>query len=509
MGHLLLALSLSVQLCNLNGANDGVVDSLRSASVPLKTVVAGNGFEDMAPLAKSLEGVEVVGMGEPTHGSREVFQMKHRMFEYLVENHGFTVFALESSMPDTIAMDRYVLHGEGSSKDAAKNQGFWTWATEEVVDLLEWMREYNEDDLHKQKLRVVGIDMHNQAMSTIYFQRICQRLNGDSQALYWEEMSWDDPTDEQMKKFVEIVVRDLPLVRDKDGVEAARMYERMAVVFRQAVYNNRIREFNQIRLKVVPLLSATFKSVGQLLEESENLPEDAEKGLAFLAEHADKRVQAESVDPDVFKKYAAAIRQYARSQEDMAEEYTNCADLLDFLALVPRISGLNVRAHRDQSMAENLVWIGDTYLPGARVMLWAHNYHVSRLFANDKQFMTGAFLAESFGDKYFPVGFSFYEGAFQARSVDGSLKEWTVPAARSGSLDTVLNSVGPDRFFIDFDQLDKSGSAWAARTHATRNYGAVNNESQANSYWGEIVPSALYGGMIFIRKTTRARPIKQ
>ena len=505
---MLTVLMLTALLNKVDATDDAVVTSVRRASIPLKTVVAGNGFDDMGLIAKSLRGVEVVGMGEPTHGSREVFQMKHRMFEYLVEHLGFTVFALESSMPDTIAMDRYVLHGEGTAMDAANGQGFWTWATEEVVDLLEWMHEYNSDTSHEKKLRVGGIDMQNQASCATYLQTIHERLNGDSKADQWERIRYAIPTDEQLKQFEEIVAHDLLLVREKDGEEDAKMYRRMTVVLRQAIDNNKIQEFNEIRFKVIPHLASTFSKVGQLLKESEDLPEDAEKGMAFLAEHADKRVPEESVDPDAFKRYASAIREYARSQKDTAGEYTNFADLLDFLARVPGISGLNVLAHRDQSMAENLLWIRDTYLPGAKVMLWAHNYHVSRLYANDKPLMAGAFLAESLGDKYFPVGFSFYEGRFQAKGADGRLRDWAVSAARQGSLDATFNEVGHSRFFVDLSQLDDTGRKWSSQPQWTRNYGAMNDASRSDSYWGQVVPDMSYRAMIFIAKTQAAKPIK-
>ncbi|MCH7903517.1 MAG: erythromycin esterase family protein [Armatimonadetes bacterium] len=503
----MLALTIAALLCQTQLSDDLLIESLSRASLPLKTVVAGNGFDDMALMAKSLQGVEVVGMGEPTHGSREVFQMKHRMFEYLVENHGFTVFALESNMSDTVALDRYVLYGEGSVQEAARAQGFWTWSTEEIVDLLEWMRTYNTDPEHLQKLRVVGIDMQNQATCTLYFQKICRILNSDGQAQFWEEMSWDDPTDEQMSEFADIVSRDLPVVREKVGEDAARLYERMVVVYKQAVDNNRIKHFIWARSKALPHLAETFKSVENLMQGSRNMPDGVEAGLSFLVEHENRRVAEESVDKDSFMKRALAIRKYANSQGDKAQAYTRCAEVLEFLALAQGMSGLNVSAHRDQSMAENLLWIQDTYLPGAKVMLWAHNYHVSRLLVNDKPMMTGAFLAESLGEKYFPVGFSFYEGGFRAVGTDGKLKAWSVPAARKGSIDEAFKRVGYCQFFIDFGQLDETGRKWASQLHSTRNYGAVNNEAQADSYWGEITPGQMYAGMIFIAKTKPARAI--
>src|SRR5205085_4209183 len=106
---------------------------IRHAAVPVKTVEAGNGFEDLAPLKKMIgENVRVVGLGEATHGSREHFQAKHRLLEFLVGEMGYTVFGIEASMPDCIAINDYVLYGRGDPEKAVAGQGFWTWSTEEV-----------------------------------------------------------------------------------------------------------------------------------------------------------------------------------------------------------------------------------------------------------------------------------------------------------------------------------------------------------------------------------------
>ena len=39
-------------------------------AIPLKTVEAGHGFQDLQPLKKILKHVQVVGLGEASHGTR-------------------------------------------------------------------------------------------------------------------------------------------------------------------------------------------------------------------------------------------------------------------------------------------------------------------------------------------------------------------------------------------------------------------------------------------------------
>lgn len=56
---------------------------LRKQAIPLTTAEPGSGFDDLRPLKRMIGKARVVALGEPTHGSREVFQMKHRLLEYL------------------------------------------------------------------------------------------------------------------------------------------------------------------------------------------------------------------------------------------------------------------------------------------------------------------------------------------------------------------------------------------------------------------------------------------
>lgn len=47
--------------------------------IPIRTVEAGNGFEDLEPLRETIGDARVVAPGEATQGTREFFQLKHRM----------------------------------------------------------------------------------------------------------------------------------------------------------------------------------------------------------------------------------------------------------------------------------------------------------------------------------------------------------------------------------------------------------------------------------------------
>lgn len=106
-----------------------------------------------------LSDSKIVGLGEATHGTKEFFQLKHRIFEYLVENHGYKIFAFECDMSESFIVDNFVTGGGGDIDYIMKEvMHFWTWKTEEVKDLLLWMKDYNKDKRDEDKIHFIGVD---------------------------------------------------------------------------------------------------------------------------------------------------------------------------------------------------------------------------------------------------------------------------------------------------------------------------------------------------------------
>jgi erythromycin esterase len=77
---------------------DAIVAELRARAIPVKTVMAGAGFDDLAALDELIGDARIVALGEASHGAAEVVRMTHRLLEFLVERKGFTVFALEGGL---------------------------------------------------------------------------------------------------------------------------------------------------------------------------------------------------------------------------------------------------------------------------------------------------------------------------------------------------------------------------------------------------------------------------
>lgn len=113
-----------------------------------------------------ISNARLIGLGEATHGTKEFFQMKHRIFQYLVENHGYKAFVFEMDMAEAMIFNDWVQHRTDGDITALMREKmiFWTWRTAEVRTLLEWMRTYNNGKTEEEMIGFYGVD----TQATIY-----------------------------------------------------------------------------------------------------------------------------------------------------------------------------------------------------------------------------------------------------------------------------------------------------------------------------------------------------
>ncbi len=131
----------------------------RDNTLPLRDVNPGGAADDLRPLQRTLAGVRIVGMGETTHGTKEIYQVRHRLLRYLVEEMGFTGLAIEASHSAAQRVNDYVLNGAGDRAAALTGLGTSMWDTQEFSAVLDWMRTYNQSAPAARKVRFHGLDM--------------------------------------------------------------------------------------------------------------------------------------------------------------------------------------------------------------------------------------------------------------------------------------------------------------------------------------------------------------
>jgi erythromycin esterase len=114
-------------------------------------------LDDLSALGGLIGESRLVGLGASTYGTREFNQFNHRLFEYLVRERGFTSVILEAGLAECARINDYVTLGRGDAQEAIHGTHFWTWDTEEVLALVEWMRAHNE--AHGPVLKIYGCDI--------------------------------------------------------------------------------------------------------------------------------------------------------------------------------------------------------------------------------------------------------------------------------------------------------------------------------------------------------------
>lgn len=158
-----IALSITIIIATCAGtyvkADDDITSELKQEIIPLKTVEPKDDLKDLMPLKELLKDKEIVGMGEATHGTSEFFKMKHRVYKFLVEEMGYRAFAIEANFGECEIINDYILNKSGDEQTALNTFSFITWRTDELKEMLNWMRDYNLKVKEKDKIRFYGYDM--------------------------------------------------------------------------------------------------------------------------------------------------------------------------------------------------------------------------------------------------------------------------------------------------------------------------------------------------------------
>jgi erythromycin esterase len=204
-------------------AEQAVINAwLRQNAIPLPHIEAGDGFADLQPLKSILKDVKVVGLGEATHGTREFFQIKHRLLEFLVVEMGFNAFALEASYAACQPINDYVLHGRGDRATVLTGQGYIPWDTEEFSEMLDWLRAYNQGVPAESKVKFYGVDLWRneigRAAVLAYLRQVAPGEVAAAESLFrvlaTEEAKWPRRIDEESRRTLRQVLPQLQVLID-------------------------------------------------------------------------------------------------------------------------------------------------------------------------------------------------------------------------------------------------------------------------------------------------------
>jgi erythromycin esterase len=388
------------------GPSAAAVSWLRQRAIRFDTPEAGHGFADLQPLKALIGDARIVSLGEQTHGTREFFQMKHRLTEFLASEMGFTLFAIEANMPEAYKVNEYVLTGQGDPRELLQGMYFWTWNTQEVLEMIEWMRELNQSG--KGRIQFLGFDMQTPTVAIENAQAFLQR----AEPAYVREA---DQAFDLVETVFEAWQRGERHPREREAAEAARkVFEHMS------------------------------QSRGSYVS----------------------RLPREEVDLGI---------QNARVALQSAEN-------------IARIT------QRDVSMAANVEWILDQAPAGSKIVLWAHNAHVSKAPG-----WMGKFLADRYGDEQVVLGFAFDRGRYNSVGNQG-LRDYEATPPAAGSVEAYLRSARMPRFVLDLRGIPDNAPS-ASWLRQPRNFRSIGSRVLRCASSPRVVSND-YDGLIWIERTS-------
>ena len=482
-----------------------VVDWVSQHAIRLSTPEAGHGFADMQRLKKVIGKARIVSLGEATHGSREFFQLKHRMLEFLATEMGFTIFSIEANMPEAYRLNDYVLRGEGDPAKLIKGMYFWTWNTQEVLDMVLWMREFNKSG--KGRVQFTGFDMQtpnvaadivgdfvgkhdsgfadpvrkasamakaasdgggqNFGVATSSFpvqvaagKRIRYsgyiktegvtgvaglwwRVDGSSGVLAFDNMQDRGAKGTTDWKRYEI---ELPVAADAKNIN----FGALLIGGGSAWFDGLAVEVDGIPYSDQGVFDLDFESAtpkgfytGGTGYEVRLVSDSYHSGKqSLLMKHLTPSAAAgETADPKAASLTWQSVVQHLEESRTIYLKQSAPAREVEWVIQNARVvrQCMQMRANevsRDRSMAENIKWILDNN-PSAKIVLWAHNGHVSTAGSSGYEPM-GISLRKMFGAEMVVFGFAFNQGSFQAVELGKGLHDFSVGAAPPGSLDATF-----------------------------------------------------------------------
>jgi erythromycin esterase len=164
---------------------------------------------------------------------------------------------------------------------------------------------------------------------------------------------------------------------------------------------------------------------------------------------------------------------------------------------------------RDRYMAENVAWWHETHAPGAKMVLWAHNGHISRVPG-----AMGDNLSRRFGAEYLIVGQTFGSGSFNAVMVSNTyqilnLTAHQISGLREEAIERVFQATGADRLIFDARRLRTDNTPAAEPLHlpvSIRAIGATYRPADGpNSHQAALFLLNDYDLIIWFRTATASQ----
>ncbi|WP_246705609.1 erythromycin esterase family protein [Rhizobium sp. P40RR-XXII] len=136
---------------------------VRAAAEPLPSLDDPN----FATAFDRFAAARVVLLGEASHGTSEFYQARAAITRRLIEQHGFTLVAVEADWPDAATIDRYIRQRPHQPTNTPPFSRFpiWMWRNKDVDTFVSFLRDHNTNQPPATKVGFFGLDLYNMTAS--------------------------------------------------------------------------------------------------------------------------------------------------------------------------------------------------------------------------------------------------------------------------------------------------------------------------------------------------------
>jgi erythromycin esterase-like protein len=432
--------------------------------------------KDLDLLLDRIGDSQFVLLGEASHGTSEFYIWRTEITKRLIKEKGFSFIAVEGDWPDCYKVNRYIKGFPDSGKNAYdvlysfNRWPTWLWANKEIVELVEWLKLYNND--RQQQLKE---QKNNSFTSKSNVNRKIVGFYGLDLYSLWESM-------EAIIQYLRKIEPNLI----KNAIEAYNCFEPYG------------------------------KDVENYARETAFVPENCEDEVIEMLSSLRSKM-------DIYSKKDHGNREEEYFNAEQNAITAKDAELYYRTMIRGDVKSWNIR---DTHMMETLERLITFHNEGnSKAIVWAHNTHIGDARATDmskdNMINLGQLVCERNNkNNTILVGFGTYKGSVIAAKRWGEkMEEVKVPPAMDGSWDNIIHNIQNE----SVDASDTNNKL-IVFSHYSNN---INNNKINNSEWkgqraigvvynpqyekyGNYVPTNLssrYDAFLFIDETHALNPL--
>lgn len=138
-----LAATATLLLCASVAHAQPLADALIPFATPLPEMVPRTGACNLDAFLTAARSARIIALGEPTHGTAEVFRLKHCALQRLVADGDVRHIVFEMSVGEGADLDDYIAGRRNDLDAILRGLPLWMFQTEEFADLLRSLRQHN------------------------------------------------------------------------------------------------------------------------------------------------------------------------------------------------------------------------------------------------------------------------------------------------------------------------------------------------------------------------------